>query len=292
MSPARNLGSTGRPEGADGLSGSAAGDSAGQPWAGRSVDATEFDDDDGLAPPALLDALKRFRDRELGEEGVVDVLRSVRLLIPLVTALGADDGGSGADAGAGAGAGAGADDDLGPHGLRVDKTQELSIITVGGPDGRAVLPVFSSAAAMGAWNAQARPVPADAVRVALAAAQEDTDLVVLDPTSDTEFVLRRPALWAIAQSAPWTPSYASRPVAAAFEASISTELAALSVSLTAGDPHARLAGPELIVRLELVDGLSRADLDATLARLAARWAADDVIATGVDSLRVQLVASA
>jgi hypothetical protein len=282
MSPAHNLGSTGRPD----QSGDAAasGDSAGQPWAGRSLENAEFAEDDGLAPPALLDALRRFRARELGEEGVIDALRSARLLIPLVTALGADDAADGAEAGAG--------DDHRPHGLRVDKTQELSIITVAGPDGRAVLPVFSSAAAMRAWNAEARPVPGDAVRVALAAAQEDTDLVVLDPTAETEFVVRRPALWAIAQSTAWTPSYASRQVAAAFEESITTELAALSVSLAAGDPNARLAGPELIVRLELVDGLSRADLDATLARLAARWAADDTIATGVDSLRVQLVASA
>ena len=225
-------------------------------------------------------ALRRFQARETGEEEVIDAFRSARLLIPLVTALGADD-----PAAAGHGA-------AGPHGLRVDKTQELSIITVAGPDGRAVLPVFSSAAAMRQWNAHARPVPADAVRVALAAAQENTDLVVLDPTADTEFAVRRPALWAIAQTAPWTPSYASRSVALAFEESIATELSVLSVGLTAGDPHSRLAGPELIVRLELVDGLNRAVLDATLARLAARWAANDVIATGVDSLRVQLVASA
>jgi len=272
MSPARNLGSTGRPD-----EPGEAGDSAGQPWAGRSVEHTAFDDDDGAPPPALIDALARFHARELGEEGVIDALRSSRLLIPLVTALGDDDGPA---------------DEAGPHGLRVDKTQELSIITVAGPDGRAVLPVFSSAAAMRAWNTDARPVPADAARVALAAAQENTDLVVLDPTAATEFVVRRPALWAIAQDVPWTPSYASRQVAAAFEESITSELAALSVSLTAGDPESRLAGPELIVRLELADGLSRADLDATLARLAARWAANDVIATGVDSLRVQLVASA
>ncbi|PXA70880.1 SseB family protein [Cryobacterium arcticum] len=270
MSPAHNLGSTGRP--------SESADSAGQPWAGRSLEHAEFADDDGLAPPALLDALRRFRSRELGEEGVIDTLRSARLLIPLVTALGAD-----ADAAA---------DEIGAHGLRVDKTQELSIITVAGPDGRAVLPVFSSAAAMRHWNADARPVPADAARVALAAAQENTDLVVLDPTTDTEFVVRRPALWAIAQATPWTPSYASRQVADAFEESIVTELAALSVTLSAGDPESRLAGPELVVRLGLVDGLSRTDLDATLARLGARWAANDTIATGVDSLRVQLVASA
>ena len=288
MSPAHNLGSTGRPDpGAD---------SAGQPWAGRSLDETAFADDDGLAPPALIDALRRFRARETGEEGVIDAFRSARLLIPLVTVLGAENPAGAAEtarADADADAAAAADaTEVGAHGLRVDKTQELSIITVAGPDGRAVLPVFSSAAALRAWNAQARPVPADAVRVALAAAHENTDLVVLDPTADTEFVVRRPALWAIAQSAPWTPSYASRSVAAAFEESITSELAVLSVSLAAGDPHSRLVGPELIVRLELVDGLSRAVLDATLARLAARWAADDVIATGVDSLRVQLVASA
>lgn len=178
-----------------------------------------------------------------------------------------------------------------PHGLTIDKSQELSIITVAGPDGRKVLPVFSSAAAMASWNPQARPVPSDAIRVALAAAQENTDLVVVDPTAATEYVIRRPALWAIAQSTGWTPSYASRQVAQAFTESIATELSVLGVELGAGDPDARLAGPELVVRLELVDGLTRTELDATLARLATRWSASDVIATGVDSLRVQLVAS-
>jgi len=264
MSPARNLGSTGEPTGPT--------DSAGQPWAGREFLANVHDDDDGSAPTSLLAALVRFRDREAGEESVVDAIRSSRLLIPLLTALG--------------------DADVGPTGLVIDKTQELSIITVAGPDGRSVLPVFSSAAAMRSWNPEARPVPSDGVRVALAAAQENTDLVVLDPTADTEFVIRRPALWAIAQSKPWTPSYASRQVADAFASSIATELSVLGIDLTAGDTEARLAGPELIVRLILVDGLTQVELDATLARLAARWSASDVIATQVDSLRVQLRGSA
>lgn len=264
MSPAHNLGSTGRPDGPS--------DSAGQPWAGRAFEADgRFDDDDGSAPQHLIDALARFRAREAGEEDVIDALRTSRLLVPLVANLGE----------------AGTND----HGHLVDKSQELSIITVAGPDGRTVMPVFSSAAAMTAWNPDARPVPADAVRVALAAAQEQTDLVVLDPTNPTEYVVRRPALWAIAQSAEWTPSYASQLIAAAFSESIATELSVLSVELAAGDPDGRLAGPELVVRLELVDGLTQAELDAALARLASRWSASDVIATGVDSLRVQLAAS-
>ena len=264
MSPAHNLGSTGRPNGPA--------DSAGQPWAGREFEPNEHADDEGRMPPILGEALRAFRAREVGEESVIDALRESRLLIPLIAELGE----------------AGTNQD----GLTIDKSQELSIITVAGPDGRNVMPVFSSASAMAAWNPNARPVPADAVRVAVAAAQEETDLVVVDPTAPTEFVLRRPALWAIAQSLPWTPSYASRTVAAAFEESIASELSVLSVTLVAGDPDARLAGPELIVRLELVDGLTQSDLDAVLARLATRWSESDVIAIGVDSLKVQLIASA
>ncbi len=44
--------------------------------------------------------------------------------------------------------------------------------------------------------------------------------------------------------------------------------------------------------LELLAGLSQAELDAVLARLASRWAADDRIAVLVDSLTVKLVRAA
>ena len=283
MAKARNLGSTGDPSGSRGEAARSGrpgdpdepantADSAGQPWAGREFEANLDADDDGAAPAALAEALDRFHAREAGEETVIDAIRGSRLLIPLVTKLG--------------------DAVLNARGQVIDKTQELSIITVAGPDGRTVLPAFSSTAAMTAWNPIARPVPADAVRVALAAAQEQTDLVVLDPTSPEEFVIRRPALWAIAQSLPWTPSYASRHVADAFTASIATELSVLTVQLSAGDPLGRLAGPELLVQLELVDGLTQTDLDAILSRLGTRWSESEIIATSVDSLRVKLVASA
>ena len=148
---------------------------------------------------------------------------------------------------------------------------------------------IASVEAMARWNPAARPVPADGVRVALAAADDGTDLVVLDPGSDPEFVLRRPAVWAVAQSQPWQPPFDSEAVREAFARSIARELAVLGVTLLSGDPDARLAGPELVVRIELIAGLTREELDATTARLAHRWAADDVIATAVDSLAVKLV---
>jgi hypothetical protein len=246
-------------------------DSAGVPWAGRSFAPNPHAADDGRAPAALAEALRRFRAGEVGQAAVVAEFGHARLLIPLLAELG--DGGA----------------EVGEHGLAVDKSQELSIVTVAGPDGRRVLPVFASVEAMSRWNPVARPVPADGVRVALAAADDGTDLVVLDPGSDTEFVLRRPAVWAVAQSQPWHPSYDAIEVRDAFEQSITTELAVLGVELAPGDPDARLVGPELVVRLTLIAGLTRAELDAVLQRLAARWAADDAIATLVDSLTVRLL---
>jgi len=247
------------------------GDSAGTPWAGRHFEPNTSADDDGSAPERLIEALRRFATRELGEAEVVDALRESRLLIPLIAHLG--------EAG------------MNEHGQLVDKTQELSIITVSGPDGRNVLPVFTSVDAMSRWNAKARPVPASAVRVALAAASEQTDLVVLDPTSTTEFIIRRPALWAIAQSQPWTPSYLDPEVLDAFADAAAGETAVRSVALAPGDPGSRLAGPELVVQLALVDGLGKPELDAVIARMQALWVQSETISLRVDSMRVQLVSA-
>jgi SseB protein N-terminal domain len=243
-------------------------DSAGVPWAGRQFEHNSWGADDGSAPEALIAAVRAFRAGELGEAAVVDAVRSVRLLVPLVAHLGES----------------GEND----SGVLVDKSQELSIVTVAGPDGRNVMPVFTSVETMGAWNPSARPVPTPALRVALAAASEATDLVILDPTSETEFGIRRPALWAVAQEQPWTPSYLDGDVLAAF-----TDVAAdvpdiARVTLEAGDPDARLVQPELLVRLWLRPGLDADRLASLLEQQQAAWAASPIVATRVDSLSVKL----
>jgi len=255
----------------DGQHGHGAADSNGTPWAGREFEPNHAADDDGSAPERLIEAIRRFRSAELGEAEVLDALRESRLLIPLVAQLG--------EAG------------IGDHGHTVDKSAELAIVTVAAPDGRSILPAFSSVDSMRAWNPKARPVPADAVRVALAAAGEQTDLVVVDPTSETEFVIRRPALWALAQSQPWTPSYLDPEVQHRFDESVGTEPDVAEVRLLAGDPDARLAGPELAVHLALRPGLDQPSLAALLGRLQQRWGADAVIATRVDSLGLTVVAA-
>jgi SseB protein N-terminal domain len=246
-------------------------DSAGVPWEGRAFDHSAASDDDGSAPPKLLEALKRFRSRELGEAEVVDEVRASRLLIPLVAELGASETSS--------------------SGHLVDKSQELSIVTVIGPDGRSVLPAFTSVAAMTQWNPSARPIPADGPRVALAAASEGTDLVVLDPTSETEFAIRRPALWALAQDGRWQPSYLDEEVLAEFMAAADGEDAIVAIQLAPGDPDARLAGPELLVQLSLVPGLDDVALSGLLGRAQDRWSASELIATRVDSMMVKLASA-
>ncbi|MFJ6678928.1 SseB family protein [Microbacterium sp. NPDC091382] len=246
-----------------------AADSAGVPWEGRSFQANPHSGDDGSADPALHAALTAFHAGEGSAAAVVDAYRAARLLIPLV----ADKG----------------DEGVGPTGLTVDKTQELSIVTVAAPDGRRVLPVFTSVATMSRWDASARPVPADGVRTALSAAADDTDLIVIDPGSDTEFVLRRPAVWAIGQGQAWEPPHVSPEVFAGLQESIGTELGVVDLSVTTGDPQSRLRGPELVVSLHLVSGLDQTALDAILQRLASRWATDDRVAVLVDSLTVKLV---
>lgn len=243
-------------------------DSAGVPWEGRTFRPNPAAGDDGSADPRLLAALEGFREGSGDQVSVVDALREARVLAPLVAEAG--------------------DEGIGPHGHTVDKTQELSIVSVAAPDGRTVLPVFSSVDTMRAWDPKARPIPVPGTRAALAAAGEETDLVVVDAGSRTEFVVRRPAVWAIAQSQPWEPGWRSPEVVRGFQESIGQELAVIDVSVEPGDPEARMRGPEVTVHLRLIDGLDRAELDTVLQRLSRRWAADDCIAVLVDSLQVKL----
>ena len=237
-------------------------DSAGVPWEGRRFEPNPSADDDGSADPRLIEAVRRFRAGELGAPQVVLAMHDARLLLPLVTVRG--------------------DEGVGAHGQLVDKTQELSIVTVAGPDGRSVLPVFSSVETMRVWDAAARPIPIAAPRVAIAAAAESTPLIVLDPGSPTAFAVRRPAFESLATGIPWLPCYEDETVLEAFLASAESE-PVRAVQLAPGDPQARLTAPELLVQLS-VEG----DASAVVQRLGERWATDPVIVERVDSIAVRV----
>lgn len=88
-------------------------DSAGVPWEGRSFEPNPHSGDDGSADPALLAALTAFHAGQGDAVAVVEAYRTARLLIPLVAETGS--------------AGQALEPEVGPYGLPVDKTQELSI---------------------------------------------------------------------------------------------------------------------------------------------------------------------
>ncbi|MEN9970394.1 MAG: hypothetical protein RLZZ229_602 [Actinomycetota bacterium] len=244
-------------------------DSAGVPWQGRSFQANSYADDDGSANPALIEAIGQFQAGEITADKVVDQVRQSRLLVPLIAQLG--------------------ESELGAHGHVVDKSAELSIVTVEGPDGQTVMPVFSSMAAMQKWNPEARPVPSEPVKVALAAASELTNRIVLDPGSETEFVIRRPAIAAIAQSLVWQPPEQLPQVHAAFSASIADEPDVFAFALMSGDPKSVLAAPELVVLLRIRTGLIKEHVELILSRITKRWSESEPLARFVDSMTIKLV---
>jgi hypothetical protein len=246
-------------------------DSAGVPWEGRELEENRFAGDDGSAPEQFLTAISGFRAGELGQAAVVDVLRVSRLLVPLLAQLG--------------------ESEIGANGLKVDKSAELSIVTVKSPDDQDALVVFTSVAAMQRWNPSSRPVPTDAIRVCLAAASQLSTRVVVDPGSDTEFVIRRPAIARIAQSLDWQPAELNQEVRAVVRGSVANESQVIDFELSSADPEAKLAGAELQVALKLVNGSSPADVRELLERVSKRWSESEVFASAVDSVSIKLLAS-
>ncbi|WP_336651356.1 MULTISPECIES: SseB family protein [unclassified Leucobacter] len=267
-----------------------AADSAGFPWDGRTFDhhGTAFADDDGATPAAWSTAVARVRRAAArlaaGEPGAdldalaaahadaIVALSSVRLLIPLLAEAG--------------------ETGLTPEGRVVEKSQELSIVTVAAPDGRRVMPAFSSVEAMRRWHDEARPIPVPGPQLALAAAQEETDLIIIDAgTPEQEFGVRRTQLRAAALGEHCVPAWADPQVLEAFRTSMAGEPRVAEVLLLPGDPEARLLAPETDVVLRLAPGLARDALQRIVVEAQQRWAADAIIAERVDSLRVRPVAA-
>ena len=162
----------------------------------------------------------------------------------------------------------------------VGEAAEMALVTVTGGDGRRALPVFSSPDALARWRADARPVPVQARRAALSAVAEGCELLLVDPAGPASYLVRRPALWALGQGVAWTPSYVDPQVAAAVGTACAAE--GLPWRLEPGAPA------ELRIILGLAAGLDAGAVQAVVARLAGRLAADDLVAARVDSLDVRV----
>lgn len=271
-------------------------DSAGFAWAGRTFEHhdTAFADDDGKTPVLYSTAVSQVRkaaevyyaantSRDTAKIGVAIAalaeaqqsalrqLKEVRVLIPLVAAAG----------------------EVGytDTGKLVEKTQELSIVTVAAPDGRRVMPVFSSVETMRSWDATARPIPIALPQALVAAAQEETSLVIIDPASpESELGIRSNQFNAAATGVEFVPCWADSEIAAQATAVLcADELVKLAVLLPA-DPEMRLLTPETELVLGVQQGLAAAQVQAVSARAGARWQQNEILARAADSLKMRLVA--
>ncbi|TKV27989.1 SseB family protein [Arthrobacter sp. NamB2] len=263
-------------------------DSAGRPWAGRDLSGPDnplhsFDDDDGAANPQLIAALAGLLaaadEPGAPEKAVLTALKAARVFIPIVAQVA-----RAAETHAG---------------LTADKEADMALVTLTAPDGRKALPVFSSTQALERWHPDARPVAAYAARAALAAVAEDAELMVLDPGADLTFVVRRPALWALAQQVDWTPSYEDRALASLVEVAARGEERILSLALRpAAGVRTRSAdgsiasgggpGPELRMDLQLQGGLSPEEVRDAVSSFRTRLLAIPEFVERVDSLDIKL----
>lgn len=242
-------------------------DSSGVPWEGRTFQSNRHAGDTGETPANVTERLTAWRAGTGSFTDLVAAFAVNRFLIPLVTHAG--------------------DDFDVNHPVMEDKVQELSVITVAGPGGEKVIPAFTSVAAMTAWNSEARPIPIEAQRVALAAASEHTDRIVVNPGTDS-IVLRRPVVWSIAQGnryiAPWESTEfvsETRDLLAGIDDLI-------EIGVLPGDPNATGDGPDVTLVLALPDGLKADQVHTLIAAVQDRIAGNDLFASEVDALTLTL----
>lgn len=259
-------------------------DSAGIPWEGRDLSGGgnplhTFDGDDGRTPAAVAEARDLFIAAEIGEAEFVNALAGQRLFAPVIAAGSGD-----AD-----------------HG---DKEADISLVSLTAPDGRRAMPVFTSVDALTGWHAEARPVAAESERIMLAALAEEAALVVLDPKgAETAplltYVIRRPAVEALAQGQPWTPSYLDGELAAAL-----TEVPAQcpGVAQLQLRPHPGIItesssgqrllggghGPELTLSVVVEEETDAVGRRLALAAVEAAAAEVEMLRRRADSLHIEL----
>ena len=244
-------------------------DSSGVPWDGREFHENPHAGDSGETEPAVASALSGFSEGVIGVTELVNVLSASRALIPLLTNPG---------------------EDFDPnHPVMEDKVQELSIVTLVGPEGEAVLPAFTSVEAMKKWNGDARPIPIEMQRVAIAAASEGADRIVVNPGTE-KIVLRRPMVWAIAQG----ESYVSPAESVELFEHLSQLLTRIEpiekIELRYADPNLSGGGPEMALIAYLPPGLSEPELNRVLAQINEATANNQKLLQAAESMLIRFAA--
>jgi len=230
------------------------------PWTGRELRGTGFADDLGEADIDLIAALDDPQD----ETGLMDAVAQARLLVPIVAApTEVDDSG-----------------ELRAELFALNSATDMAVVTLTSPDGQRALPVFSSLAALSAWDAAARPSPVTSARAAQAAVSERCDVMLLDLGSGHEYVLRPSMVWALAQHRQWLPAHTDPFVAQALSRATAEDADVIDC-VGEGDP----AGAGILrVVLRLRPGLDSAQVQALATRVGEQIATDGEARARIDGL--------
>jgi len=230
-------------------------DSAGQMWTGRALTGTGFDGDMGAADVDLLAALSDPR----GDSELMRAVANARLLVPIVAAPTDVDG----------------------SGELLERSTDMAVVTLTSPDGERALPVFSSLAALCAWDSTARPSPVTSARAAQAAVSERCDVMLLDLGSGHDRVLRPSMVWALAQQRDWLPAHTDPFVTRALWRATVEESDLIDCVGEEGDP---VGAGILRVVLRLRPGLDAARVQALATRVGERIATDGEARARIDGL--------
>lgn len=232
-------------------------DSANQPWEGRELPSTGYDQDTGEPDPALLAAL------DADDTTFMRAMAAARLLVPIVAA-------------------AQETEDL-ASGSEAEKSTQMAVVTLTAPDGERALPVFSGLAAMQAWNPHARPRPVPTAQAAQAAVAEGCDVLVLDVGSPKLRVVRPSMVWALATDRGWLPAHADPFVQDAVALAARDEPDVTYAQCEDGD------GAAMRIVLHVGPGLTAESLQQLCARIGERIATDGETRARIDALSFRIV---
>ncbi|GAA3976413.1 SseB family protein [Actinomadura viridis] len=188
-----------------------------------------FPDDDGGADPRLAEALAGYAAGRAGARAVLERLAGARLLVPVVAVLTEEE-------------------DVAPGELRREKSSDMALPTLIGEDGRRGVLGFTSAEAMRAWRADARPVAVHARQACLAALDEGADALVVDVAGPVPFAVDGPRLRLLAEGRPVPAPHEDPEVLAAVEAAFGPEEAVTGVRVGPGE------NAELAIRFSVAPG--------------------------------------
>lgn len=224
-----------------------------------------FAGDTGQADPALAAALATEDTAERLEAVVQQVAKS-RVLVPVLAHAHpgrTEDGGV-------------ATHEPGNQ----DACKQAAMIAVEAPDGRAAMPIFSSADAMRAWRPEARPVPVHTQNAAIASVAEADGLLVLDPGSERPLLLGRPAVAALATGESWVAPWRDEELPTL----ISRALAGIDGLIGLRIVPGRRAETGII--LAVPESLGRESVGEALAEAQARLANVPEMRTRIDSVEL------